>query len=254
LGVDEISQKKRHRQFVLVLIDHTNARVLDVLPERDKGSFVEWLRRGKQSGLLAHLVEVTTDRWEGYINAVHEVFGKEMRVTIDRFHVMKQFQERLTQARREIQRKLPKEEAKALKGSRWLWVKNAENLSKQEQERLQELKEKFPELEELAQARENLRSIFEDRGVQSAQEGKKRLQGWMKEVEKLGLKALKEFSRTLTRWLDGIANYFATRSSNGRTEGFNHGLRSILWRAFGMQNFENFRQRVLDRFGRPASC
>jgi transposase len=237
----------------MVLIDHDNERVLDVLPERDKDSLVKWLQQGKQSGLLANLVEVTTDMWEGYVNAAHEVFGKDLRVTIDRFHVMKQFQERLTEARREIQRKLPKEEAKALKGSRWLWVKNFENLTTEERVRLEELKKQFPPLKALAEARESLREIFEDRGVQGVEEGKKRLQAWMKDVEQLGLKALQQFCGTLTRWLDGIANYFATRSSNGRTEGFNHGLRSILWRAFGMQNFDNFRQRVLDRFGCLAS-
>ena len=38
-----------------------------------------------------------------------------------------------------------------------------------------------------------------------------------------------------------IANYFVSRSSNGRTEGFNRGLRAILWRASGMRNFTQFR-------------
>jgi len=224
-----------------------------MLPDRDKARLVAWLQQGKRSGLLSQLVEVTTDMWEGYVNATHEVFSKDVRVTIDRFHVMKQFQERLTQARREIQRTLPKEEAKALKGTRWLWVKNAENLSEQQKQQLEGLKKQFPQLKALAEAREGLRAIFEDRGVLTVQEGKECLRAWMVEVKQLALKALEEFSGTLTRWLDGIANYFATRSSNGRTEGFNHALRSVLWRAFGMQNFENFRQRVLDRFGQAAS-
>jgi transposase len=236
-----------------VLIDHSNGRVLDMLPNRDKESLVKWLLQGKRSGLLSQLVEVTTDMWEGYVNAVRDVFGKDVRVTIDRFHVMKQFQERLTEARREIQRTLPKDEAKALKGSRWLWVKNQENLTAEEQQRLEELKKRFPQLKALAEAREQLRAIFEDRGVLTVEEGKEWLLAWMEQVKELGLKALHEFSTTLTRWLDGIANYFATRSSNGRTEGFNHSLRSVLWRAFGMQNFSNFRQRVLDRFGQAAS-
>lgn len=236
-----------------MLIDRSNGRVLDMLPDRDKDSLVEWLRQGKRSGLLTQLVEATADMWEGYVNAVHEVFGKEMRVTIDRFHVVKQFQERLTEARREIQRGLPKEEAKALKGSRWLWVKNQESLTEQEKKQLEELKGRFPQLKTLAEAREGLRAIFEDRGVLTVEEGKEWLRGWMEQVKELGLKALEQFSATLTRWLDGIANYFATRSSNGRTEGFDHALRSVLWRAFGMQNFANFRQRVLDRFGRVAT-
>ena len=74
----------------------------------------------------------------------------------------------------------------------------------------------------------------------------------MLEAGKLGLKGLDAFRKTLTNWLERIANYFVSRSSNGRVEGFNHGLRSILWRAFGMTNFKRFRLRVLDRFGRPA--
>ena len=51
--------------------------------------------------------------------------------------------------------------------------------------------------------------------------------------------------------MDRIAHYFVSRPGNGRTEGFNHGLRAILWRAFGMRNFEPVRLRVLDRFGHP---
>jgi len=32
-----------------------------------------------------------------------------------------------------------------------------------------------------------------------------------------------------------------------------YALRAILWRAWGMVNFKNFRLRVLDRFGRPEA-
>ena len=69
-----------------------------------------------------------------------------------------------------------------------------------------------------------------------------------------GAHATQRFFDTLTNWLDKIANYFVTRSSNGRTERFNHALRSILWRAFGMTNFRHFRLRALHRFGRPANA
>jgi transposase len=236
-----------------VIIDHTNRRVLDVLEKRDKDFLVKYLRQEKEGGLLAYVEEVTTDMWDGYVNAAREVFGRGVRVTIDRFHVMMNFQEWLTEARREIQRGLGKEEAKALKGTRWLWVKNWENLTEQERAELAELKNRFPALKQLAEQRENLRDIFEDKKISTAEEGRKRLVGWMEQARGLGLKALEGFCKTLSNWLDEIANYFVSRSSNGRTEGFNHGLRSILWRAFGMTNFRRFRLRVLDRFGRPAT-
>ena len=73
----------------------------------------------------------------------------------------------------------------------------------------------------------------------------------MEQAKTRGLKALEKFGKTLGNSLGKIANYFVSRSSNGRTEGYNHGLRALLWRAFGMLNFRHFRLRVLDRFGSP---
>ena len=206
----------------------------------------QYLEAGKVSGLFAALQEVTTDMWDGYVEAVGEVFEGRVRVTIDRFHVMQNFQERLTEARREIQRRLSKEEAQALKGSRWLWVTNTENLTREQRRQLEELCGRFPEL---GQQREALRCIFEDQRLRTADGGLRRLREWMAEARRLGLEALNGFCQTLENWMDKIANYFVYRSRNGATEGFNHGLRAILWRAFGMGNFKHFRARVLHAFG-----
>lgn len=235
-----------------MIIDHTNGRVLDILKSRDMACVIEYLQQRKGSGLLSQVKEVTCDMWDGYVGAAQAVFGKDVCVTIDRFHVMKNFQEQLIKARREIQRELGQEEAKELKGTRWLWVKNWENLTEQERAELEELKKRFPKLKQLAAQRESLRAIFEDRSITTADLGTKRLQAWMTQARQLGLKGLDAFCKTLTNWLDKIANYFVSRSSNGRTEGFNHALRSILWRAFGMTNFSHFRLRALARFGKPT--
>ena len=236
-----------------MIVDHTNRRVLDVLENRDKNTVVQYLHTRKEQGLLAQVEEVTCDMWDGYVGAAQEVFGAAIRITIDRFHVMKNFQEQLTAARRELQRSLSVDEAVALKGTRWLWVTNWDNLTPEQQQTLRALQERFPLLKQLAEQRERLRELFEDRTIRNAAVGQQRLQAWMAEARKLGLAGLERFCKTLTHWLDKIANYFVSRSSNGRTEGFNHGLRSILWRAFGMVNFAHFRLRVLDRFGKPAS-
>jgi transposase len=238
---------------VAVIVDHTNERVLDILEGRDKDLIVNYLRVHKD-GLLASLEEVTTDMWDGYVNAAKEVFGQAFRVTIDRFHVVKNFQEHLVHARREIQRELDKEQAKELKGTRWLWATNPENLTQQQRLELDGLKQRFPRLQQLVEQRESLRAIFEDRGIQDAATGAKRLRVWMEQATATGLKALAAFCKTLSNWLELIANYFVSRSSNGRTEGFNHGLRAILWRAYGMLNFRHFRLRVLDRFAQPAKA
>ncbi len=237
-----------------MIIDHTNWRVLDVLNSREKQVVRQYLERGRAEGPLAQVVEVTTDMWDGYVEAAREALGERVRITIDRFHVMKNFQDHLTAARRELQRHLPKEASQALKGTRWLWLTNEENLSEEERQKLAALQERFPLLAQLREQRERLRQLFENPAIRTAAAGAKQLRAWMQEARALGLKALDAFCKTLENWLDKIANYFVDRASNGRVEGFNTGLRGILWRAFGMFNFEHFRLRVLDRFGRPKLC
>lgn len=231
-----------------MIVDHDNERVLEVLENRDKGTVLAYLQQAKQS-VLAQVEEVTTDMWDAYVEAVREAFGDKVALTIDRFHVMKNFQECLTAARRELQRQLPAEAREELKGSRWLWVTTPENLTIEKQQELEVLKKRFPSLAKLADQREKLRALFNDKKIDSPAAGRKRLQAWLAEVKELGLAALNKFAKTLSNWMDKIANYFRSRSSNGRTEGLNHGLRAILWRAFGMANFKNFRLRVLHCFG-----
>ena len=232
-----------------MIVDHDNERVLEVLENRDKSTVLAYLTAAKREGLLAQVEEVTTDMWDAYVEAAREAFGGKAAVTIDRFHVMKNFQECLTEARRELQRQLSDQDRRELKGSRWLWVTNPENLTLEQRQELEALKQRFPNLGRLADQREKLRAIFNDRKITSPAQGRKRLQAWMEHVKKLDLAALNKFCKTLSNWLDKIANYFRSRSSNGRTEGLNHGLRAILWRAFGMANFNNFRLRVLHCFG-----
>jgi transposase len=232
-----------------VIVDHDNQRVLEVLENREKATVLAYLQKAKREGLLAQVEEVTTDMWDAYVQAAREAFGDKVAITIDRFHVMKNFQECLTGARREWQRQLSGAERDQLKGSRWLLVTNPENLTREEQHQLQAFKKEFPCLGQLADQREALRAIFEDKSIASPSAGRKRLQAWLEQAQGLGLTALNKFCKTLSNWLDKIANYFRSRGSNGRTEGLNHGLRAILWRAYGMANFDNFRLRVLHCFG-----
>lgn len=232
-----------------MLIDHTNSRVLEILESRDKQTLVAWLTAAKQSGVLGVLEEVTTDMWDGYVEAVKEVFGAQVRITIDRFHVMKNFQESLSQARRQIQRDLSPEAARALKGTRWLWLTNPENLDQEQRQEIEQLKAQFPSLAALSAQREALRQIFEDRTIRTAEQGMARLRRWCQDALALGLKGLETFCKTLGNWMDKIANYFVSRSSNGQTEGFNRGIRAILWRGFGIPNFAHLRSRVLHIFG-----
>lgn len=220
-----------------------------MLENREEKTVLAYLKTQKALGLLAHVEEVTIDMWTPYAQAVRNVFGSKVRITIDRFHVMKGFQEQLDAARRQLQKSLPEEAGKALKGMRYLFLKNRENLTDQEREELTEIKRLFPELGRLHDLREAFRRVFEIR-QRSPRAGECRLRAWIEEARKLGIKSLNTFCKTLETWMSLIVNYFVKRESNGQTEGFNHKLRVILWRSFGMPNFSHFRLRVLDACGK----
>jgi hypothetical protein len=141
--------------------------VLEVLEERSKETLMAWLKAARESGLLSALEEVTTDMWDGYVQAVAEVFGPMVRIVIDRFHVMKNFSDCLTKARREAQKQLPPQAATELKGTRWLWMTNPENLEEEERRKLEQIKEKFPPLAALSRQREELNCVRSSRTARS---------------------------------------------------------------------------------------
>ena len=234
-----------------MIVDHTNRRVPGVLEDRDKDTVKAYLQAAKDSGLLAGVEEVTTDTGEAYGNAAREVFGESVRVTVDRFHVMQHLQKHLAQARREVRRSLPQDEAAEPEGSRWLWVTNAENLSPGQRRTLAALCERFPVLGRLREQREALRAMFEDGRLKTTGGGQWRITLWVEKARALGLKTLDRFCQTLERWQEETADHFVSRSANGPAEGSDRGLRGILARACGTANFRHFRARVLDAFGRP---
>ena len=57
---------------------------------------------------------------------------------------------------------------------------------------------------------------------------------------------LKRLRKTLMSWREEILNFFKTRITNAKTEGFNNVAKSIIKRSYGFRNFSNYRLRVLN--------
>ena len=59
------------------------------------------------------------------------------------------------------------------------------------------------------------------------------------------LDELKTFRRTLMLWRTEILNYFKTRVTNARCEGYNNKAKVIKKKAYGFRSFKNYRLRIL---------
>jgi transposase len=153
----------------------------------------------------------------------------------------------VTKARRTIQKEAPEAVKETLKGCRWLLVKNPENLTAEERQKLEVMFTQSPELKTCYELQEDFRKWFNQAPDRlTAAQG---LTTWLERVAASGLKALQTFVTTVQNWRDRVLNYFEGRHSNGFAEGVNLKIKLINRRAFGYHNFESFRLHILVAFG-----
>ena len=248
LGIDEIALKKRHKQFALILSDLQRRCVIAVLPSREQAAIKVWFDTLSPEQQQAIRV-VSMDMWRPYRSFV-EQFLPDARIVADRFHVMKQLNEQLSNARRQIQRTADAEAKAALKGCRWLLVRNRTDLSEAQQARLHLALQADAELRTAYALKEEFRLIFEK--VHDREKARRFLCAWMLKVRYTANSYLLDFLNTLLNWFEQILNYFDQRITNGFVEGTNRAIRFLISRAFGFRNFDNFRLVVLAQHGPPV--
>ena len=246
--MDEIALKKRHKQFALVLSDLERRYVLAVLPSREQCELKCWFDTLSAAQKKAIRV-VSMDMWRPYRSFIEQHLP-QARIVADRFHVMKQLNDQLTKARRQIQRTADAQTKEALKGSRWLLVSNRDTLDPAQQEHLMHVLEADHDLRNAYLLKEEFRTIFEK--IHDQQQARRFLHAWMLKVQATHNKYLLGFVNTLRNWFDQILAYFDERISNGFVEGMNRAIRFIISRAFGFRNFDNFRLQVLAQHGPPG--
>lgn len=244
LGIDELSIKKRHKQFVLVLSDIDRKCILAVLPDREKKTLSNWIEA------LSHqekksIQSVSIDMWAPYYQASRDKLP-HAKVVVDRFHVMKQLNSRLTQLRTRYQKECPVDIQRLLKGSRWILVRNRSELSPEQAEQLNMILQTCPDIRTVYLLKEEFRNIFEK--IKCREKAARFLNVWIHKIELTGNKYLAKFATTLKNWKEEILNYFIERITNGFVEGLNNKLRTAVRMAFGYRNFINFRYRAIAQF------
>ena len=253
LGLDEISLKKGHRDFVTIITGRleTETVILGVLPDRKKATVKAFLsdipQRVRQT---SH--SVCTDMYEGFVNAAKEVFGKRVKIVIDRFHVAKRYRSGLDSLRKHELKRLTQELSEEaygqLQGAMWALRKSEEQLTDDDKDGLVCLFEHSPCLKMAYEFCQDLTAIFDTQ--LSKREGKRQIWKWIQKVRASKLRCFDSFLTTLENWLDDIANYFIDRPTSGFVEGFKNKLKVIKRRCYGILNVTHLFQRIqLDLYG-----
>lgn len=241
IAIDEIHLGKRHR-YLTVVLDLDSGAVIFVGQGKGQKALQPFWRRLNASG--AKVRAVATDMSPAYIAAVLQHLP-DARLVFDRFHVVKLFNEKLTELRRQLYREAQGPLGKSvLKGIRWLLLKNPENLeeTKQEQERLQEALDLNRPLAIAYYLKEDLRQFWNQGSYHAAS---RFLTHWCARADASGIRILQTFAKTLRGHRSGLLAWYACPISTGPLEGVNNKIKLMQRRAYGYRDLELFTLRIL---------
>ena len=247
LGLDEISLKKGHRDFVTIVTARVDGKItiLAVLKGREKETvknFLSCIPKRLKNTVKA----VCSDMYDGYVNAAKEVFENDVEIIIDRFHIAKLYRKVLDGIRKKemkrLKKELSEEECKKLKGIMWMLRKDVNELTDEELEVLKCLFRHSPILELAYKLCNELTAIFKDDISKSV--ATRKIDSWKKRVRESDLNCFNKFLSTLDKYMDKITNYFINRQTSGFVEGLNNKIKVIKRRCYGILNAKHLFQRI----------
>jgi transposase len=240
IAIDEIAVFKGHR-YLTVVLDLESGAVVFVGDGKGADAlkpFWTRLRRCK-----AKVEAVAMDMSPAYHDAVTTYLPKA-KIVFDHFHVIKLFNDKLSDLRRSLYHRATDEQKKVLKGSRWLLLKAPENLDPEQDEeaRLEEALKLNKPLATAYYLKEDLRQFWDQPGKTFAGAF---LTDWTRRAEASGIRMLQEMAKTLESHREGLLAYYDYRISTGPLEGTNNKIKTMKRQAYGFRDLEFFKLKIL---------
>lgn len=231
LGVDETSTKKGHH-YVTLGVDLDEARVVHVTQGKGKETLKNIQQHLEKKGVEKEQVkQISMDLSPSFIAGAAQSFPSA-QITFDRFHVVKLLNEAMDKVRQQ-----ERKEHDALKGHKYTFLKNRENLSAKQEESLAEMIKLYPTLGEAYR----LKTLFNDLWIMPDKlTAEAFLKQWCTEVATAGIPAFIKFAHTVQAHWSGIVHFVESRISNGILEGINNKIQLAKRRARGYRNINNF--------------
>ena len=243
IAIDEISIGKGQRYLTIVL-DLDSGAVVFVGQGKGAKSLNPFFSRLKRTNGGVNKIEaVATDMSPAYLLAVANHLPHAIHV-FDRFHVVKLYNEKLSDLRRDMHHSVETiEEKQLLKGTRWLLLKNPQNLDDLRNER-QRLDDALRINQPLATAyymKEDLRCFWDQTDKASAEQF---FDDWIARAQASGIKMLQAFAKTLMLHRRGILAWYDAPISTGPLEGTNNKIKTLQRRAYGFRDQQYFTWRI----------
>jgi transposase len=240
LAIDEIYLGKSVK-FLTVVLDLESGAIVFV--GRGKGAEALDPFWKRLHGSRARIEAVAADMSLAYALAVRQHLPDAVLVN-DRFHVIKLYNEMLTELRRELHREATTQlEKDVLKGTRWLLLKRMDNLddARGEPGRLLQALQLNRSLAVAYYLKDDLNEFWEQRDRAAAERW---LQAWIEDAEGSGIRLLQKFAKTLASRRNSLLAWYDYPISTGPLEAVNNKIKLLNRQAFGYRNREFFRLKL----------
>ena len=234
VGADETFAKRGpDENFVTFFFDLDKRKLLFGTKGKDNETVKRFV-----SDLKAHggdpeqITDAAIDMSKAFIKGIKEQLPNAV-VTFDPFHVIKLMNDKLAKIRAEEARLFPA----ILNKSRYLFLKNPENLTPEEEQRLdaivanQNLKSTEAYLHKL-----NLQNVY---FAESRMEAESLLTQWHRKAAASSIQLIKNMAETVKEHWNGILAHFESTLTSGFLEGINSLIQSAKTRARGYRNLDN---------------
>ena len=245
LGVDETAFRKRH-DYVTIVSNQETGTVLHVGSDRKKETLKAWY--GSLTEEQREAIEsVSMDMWPAFINATLEsIPGAEEKIAFDKFHVAKYLGESVDKVRRQEHKALMAEGYEDLKGSKYDWLHNPDNMTRKQKIRFKALRESTLKTARAWAIKELAMSLWHYVSKTWARKG---WEQWLSWAVRSRLDPIKEVAKTIKAHLWGILNAVVLKVSNGPAEGLNSRIKMIKVRSRGFRNKERFANAIYFHLG-----
>ncbi len=248
IGVDEIQYRVGHHYLTLVYqIDSGCRRLLFVGKGRNESALKGFFKRLGQARCAA-LEAVCTDMWKPYLNVIAQMAPNALNI-LDRFHIMKKFNEAIDHTRRQEARKMKEDGYQPLlKNARWVLLKNKENQTTQQLAKLRELLQYNLKTVKCYLLREAFQKFWT---YKSAYWAERFLKQWTQRAMYSKLDEMKKVAQMLRNHQDLILNWFRAkeRLSNGIVEGFNNKAKLTMRKSYGFKQFRTLEVALYHQLG-----
>ena len=240
IGIDEKSIGKGHN-YESIVCDLDRGTVEYVVDDREQKSLESYYRQFTKEE-LSQIKGIAMDMWEPYVAATRAFVPEaDQKIVFDRYHATTYITKAVDKVRRGEHKELAALGDLRLKGTKYLWLWNEEDVPEWRREEFLGVKKAELKTSRAWAIKEALREFWTYSYTKCAE---KYFKAWYFWATHSRLTPLIAAAKTLKRHLTNLLTYIKHRITNATAEGINSKIQMVKLMACGYRNREHYKAAI----------